>query len=50
MSKTFKALAAVSVLALVAACGQRDANVEEFVVVDPAPAVTVEPVFDGKYN
>ncbi|WP_368187260.1 hypothetical protein [Aestuariibius sp. HNIBRBA575] len=47
MSNLFKALAAVSVLGL-AACGNND--VEEFVVVDPAPTVSAEPVFNGKYN
>ena len=50
MSKSIKSLMAVSLLALVAACGANDAgDVEEFVVVDPVP-VTVEPVYTGKYN
>lgn len=51
MSKSIKSLCAVSLLALVAACGSNSAGeVEEFVVVDPAPMpVTVEPAFTGKY-
>ena len=50
MSKSIKSLCAMSLLALVAACGAHNAGeVEEFVVVDPVP-VTVEPVFTGKYN
>ena len=48
MSKSIKSLLAVSLLALVAACGGNNAgDVEEFVVVDPVP-VTVEPTFTGK--
>ncbi|SMX33127.1 hypothetical protein [Octadecabacter ascidiaceicola] len=50
MSKSIKSLCAMSLLALVAACGGNSAgDVEEFVVVDPVP-VTVEPVYTGKYN
>ncbi|AKS46766.1 hypothetical protein SAMN05444287_1889 [Octadecabacter temperatus] len=51
MSKSIKSLCAMSLLALVAACGGNNnaGDVEEFVVVDPVP-VTVEPVFTGKYN
>lgn len=51
MSKSIKSFMAVSVLALVAACGgnQSSGDVEEFVVVDPAP-ISVEPTFSGKYN
>ncbi len=50
MSKSIKSLMAVSLLAIVAACGANNAgDVEEFVVVDPVP-VTVEPTFTGKYN
>ena len=50
MSKSIKSLCAVSLLALVAACGSNNAgDVEEFVVVDPVP-VTVEPTFNSKYN
>lgn len=50
MSKSIKSLFAVSLLALVAACGSNNAgDVEEFVVVDPIP-VTIEPTFTGKYN
>ncbi|MFT5743016.1 MAG: hypothetical protein ACI86S_001078 [Paracoccaceae bacterium] len=49
MSKSIKSLMALSLLALVAACGGNTSDVEEYVVVDPAP-VTVEPVYTGKYN
>ena len=50
MSKSIKSLFAMSLLALVAACGGNNAGeVEEFVVVDPVP-VTIEPVYTGKYN
>lgn len=51
MSISIKSFLAVSVLALVAACGGNSGggDVEEFVVVDPVP-VTVEPTFSGKYN
>lgn len=48
MSKSIKSLFAVSLLALVAACGANNAgDVEEFVVVDPVP-VTIEPSYTGK--
>lgn len=50
MSKSIKSFCAVSLLVLVAACGNNNAgDVEEFVVVDPVP-VTVEPTFNSKYN
>ncbi|WP_187293138.1 hypothetical protein [Octadecabacter arcticus] len=51
MQKSIKSLFAVSLLALVAACGGSNnaGDVEEFVVIDPVP-VTIEPVFTGKYN
>jgi hypothetical protein len=49
MSKSIKSLMALSLLALVAACGGNTGDVEEYVVVDPDP-VTVEPVYTGKYN
>jgi len=51
MSKSIKSLFAVSLLALVAACGGANnaGDVEEFVVIDPVP-VTIEPTFTGKYN
>ncbi|MBU2993913.1 hypothetical protein Q4555_11230 [Octadecabacter sp. 1_MG-2023] len=50
MSKSIKSLFAVSLLAVMAACGANNASdVEEFVVVDPVP-VTIEPTFTGKYN
>jgi hypothetical protein len=48
MSNSIKALCAFALLAIVAACGNRN-QAEEFVVVDPAP-VSVEPVFTGKYG
>jgi hypothetical protein len=48
MSNSFKALCAFALLAVVAACGNRNAT-EEYVVVDTAP-VTVEPVYTGKYG
>ena len=50
MSKSIKSLCAVSLLAVVAACGAKSTStVEEFVVVDPVP-VTVQPTFTSKYN
>lgn len=49
MFKSFKAIAAAAALVTVAACASND-DVEEFVVVDPAASVTVEPTFNGKYN
>ncbi|MCF2871936.1 hypothetical protein L0664_12730 [Octadecabacter sp. G9-8] len=48
MSKSIKSLFAVSLLAVMAACGANNAgDVEEFVVVDPVP-VTIEPTYSGK--
>ncbi|MBT5294434.1 MAG: hypothetical protein HOL32_02280 [Octadecabacter sp.] len=48
MSKSIKSLFAVSLLALVAACGANNAgDVEEFVVIDPVP-VSIEPTYSGK--
>ena len=48
MSKSIKSLLAVSVLAVLAACGgNTGGEVEEFVVVDPVP-ITVEPTYSGK--
>ena len=48
MSKSIKSLFAVSLLALVAACGANSAgDVEEFVVIDPVP-VSIEPTYSGK--
>lgn len=48
MSKSIKSLFAVSLLALVAACGANNAgDVEEFVVIDPVP-VSIEPAYSGK--
>ena len=51
MSKSIKSLFAMSLLALVAACGGANnaGDVEEFVVIDPVP-VTIEPTFNNKYN
>lgn len=48
MSKSIKSLFAVSLLALVAACGANNAgDVGEFVVIDPVP-VSIEPTYSGK--
>ena len=49
MASTIKALVAVSILSIIAACSQRG---EPDVVIPVAVAspVTVEPVFTGKYN
>jgi hypothetical protein len=48
MSKSIKSLFAVSLLALVAACGANNAgDVEEFVVIDQVP-VSIEPTYSGK--
>ena len=48
MSKSIKSLFAVSLLALVAACGANNAgDVEEFMVIDPVP-VSIEPTYSGK--
>lgn len=48
MSKSIKSLFAVSLLALVAACGANNAgDGEEFVVIDPVP-VSIEPTYSGK--
>jgi hypothetical protein len=48
MSKSIKSLFAVSLLALVAACGANNAgDVEEFVVIDPVP-VSIESTYSGK--
>jgi len=46
MSQNIKLLAMVGLLALVAACGNKQ---EEFVIVDPEP-ISVEPVYTGKYK
>lgn len=48
MSNSLKALCALALLAVVAACGNQNAA-EDYVVVDPSP-VTVEPVYTGKYG
>lgn len=47
MSKSIKALGLVSLMVLVAACGNN--NNEEFVVVDPEP-ISQEPVQTGKFK
>jgi len=46
MSKNIKLLGMVSLMALVAACGN---NEEEFVVVEPEP-ISQEPVHTGKFK
>jgi hypothetical protein len=48
MSKSIKLLAAVSLFAVLAACGQKQAE-EEFVVIDPEP-ISHEPMQTGKYK
>ncbi|WP_299349922.1 hypothetical protein [uncultured Shimia sp.] len=48
MSNSIKALLAVGLVALVAACADT-APVEEYVVVDPEP-ISEEPVYTGKYK
>jgi len=48
MSRTFKSLVVLGLVAVVAACGQQQ-QTEEFVVVDPEP-ISVEPVYTGKYK
>ena len=45
MSKSIKFITLAGLLAMVAACGNR----EEFVVVDPEP-ISVAPVYTGKYK
>ena len=47
MSKSYKlVLALVAAGTVLSACSKQ----EEIIYVDPAPAVTVEPVFTGKYG
>ncbi|MEM6372249.1 MAG: hypothetical protein AAF727_05660 [Pseudomonadota bacterium] len=46
MSKSIKVFGLVSLMVLVAACGN---NNEEFVVVDPEP-ISQEPVHTGKFK
>jgi len=48
MSKNIKLLGMVSLVALVAACGNNNVE-EEFIVVDPAP-ISQEPAYTGKYK
>ena len=48
MSKNIKTLGLVSIMVLAAACG-RNAQEEEFVVVEPEP-ISVEPTHTGKYK
>lgn len=48
MSKSIKLLAAFGLLAVLSACGQKQAE-EEFVVIDPEP-ISHEPVHTGKYK
>ncbi|WP_299615250.1 hypothetical protein [uncultured Tateyamaria sp.] len=47
MSKSIKVLGMVSLMVLVAACGNN--NDEEFVVVEPEP-ISQEPVSTGKFK
>ena len=47
MSKSIKALLAIGLVAVVAACAQEP--VEEYVVVDPEP-ISEEPTYTGKYK
>ncbi|MDG1338802.1 MAG: hypothetical protein P8P66_02250 [Paracoccaceae bacterium] len=50
MSKSIKSVAMVGLLVLAAACARStESQVEEFVVVDPAP-ITIEPAHTGKYK
>lgn len=48
MSKSFKVLTALAFLVAVAACADR--NVESASVVIEQPALSVEPVYTGKYK
>jgi len=48
MSKTYKSVLALGLVAMVAACAQQQQQ-EEFVVVEPEP-ITVEPEPTGKYG
>ena len=48
MSKSIKLLAVLGVALAASACA-RQAPVEEFAVVDPAP-ISVEPTYTGKYK
>jgi len=47
MQNKFKAFLALGLLAALAACAQPAE--EEYVVVEPEP-ISVEPVYNGKYN
>lgn len=47
MSKSVKALLALSLVAFVAACAQQAE--EEYVMVDPEP-ISSEPAYTGKYK
>lgn len=49
MSKGLKIISSFMVFLTFSACAGGGDDVEEFVVVDPAP-VSVEPTFTGKYN
>ncbi len=48
MSSSIKGVLTLSLLVVVAACGNR-APQEEFVVVQPEP-ISVEPAYTGKYK
>lgn len=47
MSNSIKAVLAIGLVAVVAACAQQQE--EEFVMVDPEP-ISTEPVYTGKYK
>ncbi len=46
MSKTYKSILAISLVAFVAACADKE---EEYVVVEPEP-ISSDPVYNGKYK
>ncbi len=49
MSKSIKAVVALGLIVLAAACARDNTVEEEFVVVDPEP-ISTEPVYTGKYK
>ncbi len=50
MPASLKAFVAVSLLAVVAACGNRGQVADTYTASPTSQTVTVEPVFTGKYN
>ncbi|MGR3467056.1 MAG: hypothetical protein ACU0CI_04195 [Shimia sp.] len=54
MAQSTKLIAALALIAAAAGCTRQaqvdDAVVEDFVVVQPQAALTVEPTFTGKYK